>query len=63
MTRTVLLATFGSLGDLHPFIAVGQALRTRGVEARIATSAEYRPAVEGAGLQFAADAARAVGAR
>ncbi len=53
MTRTVLLATFGSLGDLHPFIAVGQALRTRGVEVRIATSAEYRPAVEGAGLQFA----------
>ncbi|MET0293367.1 MAG: nucleotide disphospho-sugar-binding domain-containing protein [Steroidobacteraceae bacterium] len=51
--RTVLLATFGSLGDLHPFIAVGIALRSRGVRVRIATSADYRSAVEAAGLEFA----------
>ena len=53
MTRTVLLATFGSLGDLHPFIAVGQALRARGIEVRLATSPDYQPAVEAAGLEFA----------
>jgi rhamnosyltransferase subunit B len=49
----VCFATFGSLGDLHPFIAVGRALQTRGIDARIATANEYRDAVEGAGLQFA----------
>jgi rhamnosyltransferase subunit B len=51
--RRVLLATFGSLGDLHPYIAVGRALRARGYQARIATSSDYRPNVEAAGLEFA----------
>lgn len=49
----VCFATFGSLGDLHPFIAVGRALQTHGIDARIATADEYRDAVESAGLQFA----------
>lgn len=49
----VLLATFGSLGDLFPYIAVGRALTARGVGARIATSSDYRSHVEGAGLEFA----------
>jgi rhamnosyltransferase subunit B len=49
----VLLATFGSLGDLHPYIALGLALKARGHVARVATSAEYREAVTAAGLQFA----------
>jgi rhamnosyltransferase subunit B len=49
----VLLATFGSLGDLHPYIAVGRALQARGVPARVASTPEYRAAVEGAGLEFA----------
>ncbi|HTV78477.1 MAG TPA: nucleotide disphospho-sugar-binding domain-containing protein [Steroidobacteraceae bacterium] len=49
----VLLATFGSLGDLHPYIAVGTALQARGLAARVATSADYREAVTGAGLEFA----------
>jgi rhamnosyltransferase subunit B len=49
----VLLATFGSLGDLHPYIAVGQALRARGHQARIATSSDYQPNVAAAGLEFA----------
>jgi len=49
----VLLATFGSLGDLHPYIAVGRALRARGVEARIATCSDYRSQVQAAGLEFA----------
>ncbi|HEY6454623.1 MAG TPA: nucleotide disphospho-sugar-binding domain-containing protein [Steroidobacteraceae bacterium] len=49
----VLLATFGSLGDLHPYLAVGRALCARGHQARIATSSDYRPNVEAAGLEFA----------
>lgn len=48
-----LLATLGSLGDLHPYIAVGRALRDRGHSAVIATSADYQQAIEGAGLEFA----------
>jgi UDP:flavonoid glycosyltransferase YjiC (YdhE family) len=49
----ILLATFGSLGDLHPYIAVGRALKARGHIARIATSSDYRAAVEAEGLEFA----------
>ena len=33
MGKRVVLATFGSLGDLHPFIAVAQALKQRGIPA------------------------------
>ncbi|MGC8518809.1 MAG: glycosyltransferase [Steroidobacteraceae bacterium] len=49
----ILLATLGSLGDLHPYIAVGKALRARGQQVRLATSIEYRVRVEAAGLEFA----------
>ena len=49
----VLLATFGSLGDLHPCIALGVALQARGHVARVATSSDYRAAVLAAGLEFA----------
>jgi UDP:flavonoid glycosyltransferase YjiC (YdhE family) len=49
----VLLATFGSLGDLHPSIAMGLALKARGHVARVATSSDYRAAVLAAGLEFA----------
>jgi UDP:flavonoid glycosyltransferase YjiC (YdhE family) len=49
-----VLATFGSLGDLHPYIAIGRALRERGHEAVIASSAEYEASVAAAGLAFAA---------
>ncbi|HTY50364.1 MAG TPA: glycosyltransferase [Steroidobacteraceae bacterium] len=50
----ILLATFGSLGDLHPYIAVGQALGARGHQAVIASCGDYEAAVTGAGLEFAA---------
>jgi rhamnosyltransferase subunit B len=53
MTHRVLLATFGSLGDLHPFIAIGRALRDRGIEARLAAATDYREMIEAAGLEFA----------
>jgi rhamnosyltransferase subunit B len=43
----------GSLGDLHPYIAVGKALLARGQHVRLATSIDYRARVEMAGLEFA----------
>jgi rhamnosyltransferase subunit B len=53
-TKRIVLATFGSLGDLHPYISVGRALARLGVEACVATSPDYRQPVESAGLEFAA---------
>ena len=50
----ILLATLGSLGDLHPYIAVGKALVARGQQVRLATSIDYRARVEAAGLECAA---------
>ena len=52
MSPRIVLCTAGSLGDLHPFIALGLALRARGGQAEIATSAEYRAKVEAEGLIF-----------
>ena len=49
--RRILFATHGSLGDLHPFLAVGQGLKRRGHLVTIATHAGFRGAVEGAGLR------------
>jgi rhamnosyltransferase subunit B len=47
-----LLTTFGSLGDLHPYIAVGKGLRKRGHSVVLATSEIYRLKVESEGLGF-----------
>jgi rhamnosyltransferase subunit B len=48
-----LFSTAGSLGDLHPYIAVGRALIARGHEAVIGAAEDYRGAVEAAGVEFA----------
>src|SRR5215471_17903535 len=52
--RRIVLTTFGSLGDLHPYIAVALGLQARGHEAVIATSGAYRQKVEALGLGFRA---------
>ncbi|HTR97026.1 MAG TPA: glycosyltransferase [Candidatus Acidoferrales bacterium] len=49
----IALVTFGSLGDLHPFLAIGTELRRRGHAALLATHADYRELVTSAGLEFA----------
>ncbi len=46
------MATVGSLGDLHPFLAVAQRLKERGFQLVIATHAEYREKVEALGITF-----------
>ncbi len=52
MSRFVF-TTFGSLGDLHPCIAIAQALTQSGHQAVVATSEDYRAFVESAGVLFA----------
>lgn len=49
----IILATVGSLGDLFPFLALGQALRIRGHRVTVATHAIHQVPVEQAGLVFA----------
>jgi len=51
--RRIVFATFGSLGDLHPYVAVSRELARRGQRPLIATFEEYRGAVETAGIKFA----------
>jgi UDP:flavonoid glycosyltransferase YjiC (YdhE family) len=53
MAKRILLTTTGSLGDLHPFIAIGLELMSRGHAVTIATSDFYRTKVEHTGLRFA----------
>lgn len=49
-----LLVTIGSLGDLHPFIAIGLALRAQGHDVLLAVPADHIDKVHGAGLAAAA---------
>jgi len=49
----IVLTTFGSLGDLHPFLAVGLELKRRGHQPVIATHGLYRDRVEAMKLEFA----------
>jgi UDP:flavonoid glycosyltransferase YjiC (YdhE family) len=48
-----VLATIGSLGDLHPMLALGLELSRRRHRVTIATSETHRVAVQSAGLEFA----------
>ncbi|HEX5500379.1 MAG TPA: glycosyltransferase [Thermomicrobiales bacterium] len=51
-SRRVVLATFGSPGDLNPYLAIALELRRRGHDPVVATSACYRPRVEALGVRF-----------
>lgn len=52
--RRIVLSTFGSLGDLHPFLALALELQKRGHSVVVATSDTYRARVEALRLEFAA---------
>src|SRR5262249_3487522 len=52
--RQIVLTTFGSLGDVHPYIALALGLQLRGHEAIIATSGSYRQKIEALGIGFRA---------
>ena len=48
----MLLPTLGSSGDVHPFIALGTALRARGHRATILTNPYFQDLIEAQGLEF-----------
>jgi rhamnosyltransferase subunit B len=51
--KRIVLATFGSPGDLYPFLAIGAELRARGHQPIVATSELYRGQIAAASLGFA----------
>lgn len=48
----IILATWGSLGDLHPISALGLSLRDRGHDIVFATTEGHRTKIKSLGLQF-----------
>lgn len=48
----IVIATFGSLGDLHPVLALGLELQRRGHAVAVATSEYHRQRIEQAGPGF-----------
>lgn len=51
--KRIVLNTFGSFGDIHPYLALGEELHRRGHRVVIATMEIYRELVEKIGLEFA----------
>jgi rhamnosyltransferase subunit B len=49
----IVLNTFGSFGDLHPYLALAIELCKRGHQAVVATAEVYRTKVEAEGVEFA----------
>lgn len=51
--KRIVLNTWGSFGDVHPYMAIALELRARGHSPVIATMEVYREKVEAAGLELA----------
>jgi len=51
--KRIVINTFGSFGDLHPYISLAMELQSRGHVPVIATMEFYREKIEGAGIEFA----------
>src|ERR1041384_8419352 len=49
----IILNTFGSFGDVHPYMAIARELQRRGHTPVIAAMEGYREKIMGAGLEFA----------
>src|ERR1051325_476579 len=52
--KRIVITTFGSYGDIHPYMAIANELRHRGHNPVIATSELYREKITTAGFDFAA---------
>lgn len=50
----IVLATIGTLGDLHPFIAIGQALQARGCAVVLAVPQDHVAKCQAAGIEAVA---------
>ncbi|HJR08595.1 MAG TPA: glycosyltransferase [Pyrinomonadaceae bacterium] len=51
-SRRIILSTFGSFGDVHPYVAVALELKARGHHPIIATSEIYREKMDALGLEI-----------
>lgn len=52
MSKRIVLSTFGSFGDIHPYIAIALELKARGHSVIIATSEVYREKMDALGLEL-----------
>lgn len=52
-SRHIVISVYGSLGDLHPMIALGQGLQARGHGVTLAAPLLYQVKIESEGLGFA----------
>lgn len=52
MSKRIVLSTFGSFGDIHPYIAIALELKARGHSVVIATSEVYREKMDALGLEL-----------
>src|SRR5262245_2612540 len=50
--KKIIMTTWGSFGDLHPYMALALELQKRGHRPSIATIPLYKEKVEGAGIHF-----------
>lgn len=50
--KRIVLSTFGSFGDIHPYIAIALELKARGHSPVIATSEVYREKMEALGIEL-----------
>ena len=50
--KRILLSTFGSFGDIHPYVAIALELQARGHHPVFATSEVYREKIELCGIGF-----------
>src|SRR6185436_147105 len=51
-SKRIVLSTFGSFGDIHPYLAIALELKSRGHSPVIATSEVYREKMDALGLEF-----------
>lgn len=51
--KRIVLTTWGTFGDIHPFLALALELKRRGHNPVLATCEVYRDKVEGEGIEFA----------
>jgi len=52
MRKRIVITSFGSLGDIYPYLGLARQLLQRGHDPVFATSAYYRPLIEAEGVAF-----------
>src|SRR5436305_15252630 len=50
--KRIVISTFGSFGDIHPYVSIALELKARGHTPVIATSEVYREKMDALGIEF-----------